>query len=264
MPDDVDPKGLERVIAEIAEAHERQGAQLSLLGQRRILYEGKARGRALVISACGPADVDTHNAHHALVEGLEILAQDEELRVRFDPNATSGALHIRWGPKAGVLLGGDLICEQGRYRGWHLVEQHVKGPVQIVKVAHHASHEAHHPGLWQRLNPLLAIVTPFKRATGSQPPRPEQLAHLAKGGAVVAVTSPPDWSNSAGNPQPLYPVAKQPAAPSTMPMGRNPSLPLSPTPGDADTSNSVAVALDATGKLQSLVLAGRADVYEPL
>jgi hypothetical protein len=262
LPDDVDPKGLERVIAEIAEAHERQGSQLAFLGQRKILYEGWSRGRKLLISACGPADVDTKNAHDALVEGLETLAQDEELRARFDPNATSGALHIHWGTKTGVLLGGDLICEKGRYRGWHLVEQHVREPVQIVKVAHHASHEAHHPGLWQRLNPLLAIVTPFKSATGSQPPRPDQIAHLAKG-SVVAVTSPPDWPKSTKNPQPLYPAAKPPAASSSLPMGRNASLALHTTPGETDILNAVAAALDEKGQIQRVVLAGKANVYEP-
>jgi hypothetical protein len=262
MPDDMDIKGLERVIAEIAEAHERQGTQLVHLAQQKPLYQGWAQRRALHIVACGPADVDVTNAHYALIEGIETLAQDEDLRARFDPNATSGALHIRWGTKAGVLLGGDLICESGRYRGWHLVEQHVQGPVQIVKVAHHASHEAHHQGLWQRLSPMLAIVTPFKSATGSQPPRPDQIAHLAKG-AVVAVTSPPDWPRSANNPLPQYPTAKPDAASSLLPRSRNAGLPMHPTPGGTDTLNAVAVALDEKGQLKSFVLAGKADVYEP-
>lgn len=262
VPDDADVKALERVIVEISEAHERQGSEFRHLGQQRILYEGRAGRRKLVVSACGPADVDIQNALHALVEGIDTLASDEDLRVRFDPNAISGVLHIRWGSRVGVLLGGDLICASGRYQGWELVEQHVRGPMQVVKAAHHASHEAHHDGLWKRLSAPLVIVTPFKNADAHQPPRPEQIAHLAKN-AVVAITAPPRWPKDSANPQPLYAPARTPPTRSLLPKGRNSNLSLGGTPGEADTLNAIAVAIDAHGRLQRFVLAGKANVYEP-
>lgn len=260
VPDDADVSALERVISEILEAEQR-GSQLGHLGQQRTLYKRRFQRRELSISACGPADVDLHRALPALVEGLEALAQGEEHRVRFDPNALSGALHLRWGSRVGMLLGGDLICASGRYRGWDLVEQHVTGRVQVVKAAHHASHEAHHEGLWRRLRAPLVIVTPFKNADTQQPPRPDRIAHLAKQ-AVVVITAPPRWPPDPANPQPLYRPAAKPPPPSKLPKGRNPALILHATPGEVDTRNAVAVALDAQGRLQRLVLAGKANVYE--
>jgi hypothetical protein len=154
-----------------------------------------------------------------------------------------------------------LICASARYRGWDLVEQHVKGRVQVVKAAHHASQEAHHQGLWSRLRAPLVIVTPFKNADIHQPPRPEQIAHLAKH-AVVAITAPPRWPANPTNPQPLYKPATKPPARSTLPSGRNKAVPLRATPGEVDTRNAIAVALDAQGRLQRFVLAGKANVYE--
>jgi len=263
LPDDAKVRGLERVLAELVEAHERQGSNLRHVGQGRRLLQQRVRSALLDISACGPADVDVDNAQLALVEGLEALIAEGEHHARFDPNATSGALLIRWG-QAGMLLGGDLLCAKGRLRGWEEVCGDIHPPIQVIKVAHHASVEAHHDALWRRLGAPLAIVTPFKDAQGSMPPRPEQIASLAQD-AVVAITSVPAWPRpkQAGYPQAVYAEPKAPRSRRSMSSARNGVLSMAPQPSEADTRNAVAVSLDASGRLVRFVLAGKANVYEP-
>lgn len=260
MPDDVDQGGLERVLAELREAPQ-HGSAFKHVEQGKLLLEEPVQGHSLRILACGPADLDLHNAQLALVEGLEHLITHGEHETRFDPNATSGALIIRWG-QAGVLLGGDLLCEQGRYCGWKLAAPDIHSPIQVVKAAHHASAEAHHADLWARLKPLLAIVTPFKNATGSMPPRPEQIDRLAHD-AVVAITATPSWTEDMATPRPVYSAASSAKRRrGGLRSKRNDVIPLTPSPGANDTHNAVAVSLDASGNLLRFVLAGKADVYE--
>jgi len=268
LPDGATVKGLERVLAEFNAAYkpkpEGGGSEPILLQKGMPLFREDMGGRPFIISACGPAGQDILSAHNELINGLKELAENEEHRTRFDPNAVSGALLIRWG-RAGVLLGGDLLCAQGRYCGWDGVHGAVESPVQVVKVAHHASKEAHHDALWERLGTdlALAIVTPFKKAKGSMPPRPEQISQLAQD-TVVAITSEPEWEKDPTNPLPLRLLAgtgKTRARGVTS--ARNPVLKLSASPGPADIHNAVAVSLDATGKLVRFVLAGKADIYEP-
>jgi len=244
FPDDVKVRGLERILVELVEAP-RHGASLRHVAQGKRLIQKLVQSEMLEVSACGPADQDVEHAQLALVEKLEELIVDGEHARGFDPNATSGALLIRWG-RAGMLLGGDLLCAQGRHRGWDEVCEDIHPPVQVIKVAHHASVEAHHEDLWRRLGAALAIVTPFKGAKGSMPPRPEQIDRLARD-AVVAITSVPDWAQRA-----------------RVPSARNGVLSsMSPPPSEADIRNAVAVSLDATGRLVRFVLAGKAEVYPP-
>jgi len=262
LPDDVKIRGLKRVLAELVEAHERQGSSFRHVAQGKRLLSTVIQSNVLELSACGPADVDVKHAQFALVEGLELLLAEGEHSARFDPNVTSGALLIRWG-QAGMLLGGDLLCKQGRHLGWDEVCGDIHPPIQVIKVAHHASVEAHHEGLWRRLGVALAIVTPFKDAKGTMPPRPEQITRLAQD-AVVAITSVPAWPRRAGVPQAVYSTAQASRSRRSVTSARNRVLSsMSPPPGEADTRNAVAVSLDATGKLLRFVLAGRADVYEP-
>lgn len=258
LPDNIDVGSLERLISEMTAAHEKYRSNFRHVTEGKSLFVGSAGGHPLSVTACGPADVDVDNAHLALVEGVSELFTQGEHSSRFDPNATSGALMVRWG-KAGMLLGGDLLCAKGRYRGWDAVAGDIHPPVQVIKVAHHASEEAHHEVLWSRLGASLAIVTPFKEAVGSMPPRPEQVAMLAQQ-AVVAITAVPRWGKSARNPKPVYSASTSTTA---VRSARNTVLKLAPKPGEDDTCNAVSVSLDATGKVLRFVLAGKANVYEP-
>ncbi|HSP80934.1 MAG TPA: MBL fold metallo-hydrolase, partial [Myxococcaceae bacterium] len=261
LPDDAKVRGLERVLHEFIEAYERQGSRLRQVSQSKSLLKETVHTRRLKISACGPADRDVDKAQLALVKGIEDLLVEGEHAVGFDPNATSGALVIRWGD-AGMLLGGDLLCARGDIRGWEDVWHEIEPPIQVVKVAHHASAEAHHDGLWQRLGAPLAIVTPFKDARGSMPPRPEQISRLARD-AVVAISSVPDWPpGCSDHPQSLYPVPRPPRSRQGGAKARNGVLPMASNPGPVDAHNAVAVSLDPTGKLVRFVLAGGANVYD--
>jgi hypothetical protein len=165
-------------------------------------------------------------------------------------------LLVRWG-KAGVLLGGDLLCGHGRYKGWEEVHAAISEPVQVVKAAHHASQGAHHEALLNRLRPDLTIVTPFRNAGASHPPRPDRILHLALT-SMVAITAVPQWGRAqASHPVPRY---KPPPA-GRKPSGPKPSLAQVPTAGEDDANNAVAVSLNAKGELVRFVLAGKANVY---
>lgn len=262
LPDDVKVRGLERVLAELTEASTRHNARLRQVSQSKTLLEKRVvLAQELFIAGCGPADFDVRNAHFALVEGIEELIVDGEHATGFDPNATSGVLLIRWG-NAGMLLGGDLLCKQGRHRGWDDVCHEIHPPIQVIKVAHHASMEAHHEELWRRLGARLAIVTPYKDARGTMPPRPKQIARLAQD-AVVAITSVPAWPWRSSYPSAVYPETRPTRSSRKRTSARNRVLPLARTPGEHETQNAVAVSLDASGRLVRFVLAGKANVYEP-
>jgi len=268
-PDDMDDlSALTRIIAEMREAHQTRSTEFKYLGQSKTLLKRTCHGEALTLSGCGPADQDVETALLNLCGWLEDARAGKALR-KFDPNAASGALLLRWG-KAGVLLGGDLLSGDNEYGGWEAVHKEIDSPVQVIKAAHHASEGAHHEALWKRLNPHLTIVTPFQHAKGEQPPRPKRIAHLAET-SVVAITSKPDWPPHPQGPSPLYsqkPVEQEPVKQEPVQKRRTTSAPRSTlagaTPGVAvkDTKNAVAVSLDKEGRVTRFVLAGQADVYE--
>lgn len=265
LPDAAAARGLERILAELDVAYHPKpaggGADLRLLIRGTNLLQAKMKGKLLSVSSCGPASEDIMNAQKELISGVKELAEEGEHSARFDPNVVSGALLFRWG-KAGILLGGDLICTHRHYLGWDKVQGDIQSPIQVLKVAHHASKEAHHEELWQRLRVPLAIVTPFKEAKSSMPPRPEQISLLARD-AVVAITAKPKWKDDTHNPVPVQALPGTAAKPARGARSRNPRLKLTPTPGPTDMHNAVAVSLSATGELLRFVLAGKADIYEP-
>ena len=246
LPDDHDPKGLERVFTQQRLATREYGSQPTRAYVNRSLWETRMLGQALEVKACGPYDGDVEWAEDDLVNCLTRMAEGEEVSQGIDPNWTSAALLIRWGG-AGVLLAGDLLYgPEGRCRGWDATHGCVEGPVQVVNMAHHGSRNAHHDELWRRLEPALAMVTPFKMAGGSNPPRPEMVQEYARCACVV-ITAPPRWEgDGARMPFPF----------------RDGSFP-SPSPGADAIRNAAAVSLDAQGEILSLTLAGKADIYRP-
>jgi hypothetical protein len=257
LPDDAGATGLIRVIDELSKAAQSHKSELLFLGRKNHLLTIPG-SPDLRIDACAPAPNDVQTAIKFLVDALRKRQRNERRPQHIDPNFVSGALVIRWG-NAGVLLGGDLLRGNGTHFGWEAVWKDIDGPVQIVKAAHHASEGAHHVDLWNTLNPELVIVTPFRKGEASYPPRPEQIAELAKS-AVVTITAKPEWGRSKAHPQPLYkPAVAPPKAPST----KNKSMPVGPPTTWKDIHNAVAVSLDSNGKILQIVLAGRANVYEP-
>jgi hypothetical protein len=254
VPDAGKLKGLERVIERIHAARTRHGARLRLLQAGVPVLGAEDVAPPVTITACGPADDDLMNAAIELDAALVALAGNERAASRYDPNLTSGALLVRW-EAAAVLLAGDLLIGSRRYSGWGVAREHADCKVQVVNVAHHASEEAHDDPLWTTMQPTLAIVTPFKSATGAQPPRPGQIMTLARS-AVVAITSPPAWSDVPGQPRGL----RLPAVPIAAEHAERRILAARTA---AARRNAVAVSLDAAGDITRFVLAGQADVYEP-
>jgi beta-lactamase superfamily II metal-dependent hydrolase len=255
LPDIDDVKGLERILTAFSHAQEQGGAGFRyVLSEVRLVNETIA-GNTLEIWGRGPFHGDVRRAHQSLIAAIDVVLNGQKQNVHFDPNIASGALTVHWG-QAGVLLGGDLLCGTGSFKGWDGVHEHISPPIQVVKAAHHASLEAHHDALIRKLDAAVTLVTPFKNATASNPPRPEQIIRLAQG-SVVAVTSEPDWVSKDNVPKQLYP-ARSPAPLNA----RNSALKLSRSAGMADVDNAVLVALDSTGKILKLVLAGKANIYD--
>lgn len=247
LPDTDDVRGLERVFLELEAAHREGGSKLMPLGTNTRLLKTSVAGNMLTIEACGPAAADVDRA------GLALIRRGGSST--YDPNLTSGALLIRWG-RSGMLLGGDLLCGDGPNSGWQLAGREITEEVQVVNVAHHASEGAHDATLWHRMRPALAVVTPFQQAQGSQPPRPEQIALLARD-SVVAITSPPAWRGQQKVPAGMY--ESRPSQPAFDPKSDALRL-LSSRPASA-IRNAVAVSMDAQGNITRLVLAGDADIY---
>lgn len=245
-------------------AHGKKGDSYRIFCRNKRMWEGAVgSGPPLRILGCGPHDADERSATLDLAQAARDLAEGRSGRRGIDPNWMSGAVQVEWG-EARLLLGGDLLAAEGRYRGWSGVRDLFQKdlPVQVVKAAHHASAGAHDDEIWKNLVPKLVIVTPFKNACTSRngtsyPPRPEDVRRLGAAGADVILSSPPAWPTDA-------PVS-----------GRRPRLPLldtgernealgetAPAERRAAHQNAVAVSLNEQGEILGVTLAGEADFYQ--
>lgn len=171
-----------------------------------------------------------------------------------DVNELSGALFLSWG-EARALLAGDALVgpRKGEARGWAWCRARcLEAPVQVVKVAHHASRGAHDDDLWAHMRPSLALVTPYRQGSGTMPPQPEMLRTLLDSGASVGLTSRPAWWESRAHglagfhvsPPPLQGLPGGSRARSSRPSGDHPG--------------AIAASLDASGNIVRIVLAGGA------
>lgn len=254
---------LQRLVGEVVTAARlaRPGVRQLAAGTEMLVERSMASAR-LRITACGPAQQDLALLSLRSEEYLSCLLNENPLSPELDPNRTSGALRVQWG-KTGVLLTGDLLTgNYGSASGWCGFADALMGdedPIHLWNAAHHGSAEAHHDALWRHHQAPLVIVTPFKRASGSQPPRPEQIALLAQTACVI-ITSEPAWL---AEKDPRYPRRLVPSASTGTTGVRSRSGGLShvsaPTPRDID--NAVAVSLDAMGTIVSILLSGKADFY---
>lgn len=203
------------------------------------------------IRGLGPS---TFDLHRALRNEL-----DKSTSVRtFNPNAVSGALLIQWGDTR-VLLGGDQLEGKSEKEGWKAVLRHIPRPLTLIKVAHHASEEAHHEPIWQP-EPKLAIVTPYQCAAGDQPPKSNMLERLSQLSPLVLTAEPRWWSvpqHSLTRSHNSLAVA-QPAP--LLPRLRTPLKGQFVTAPDA-TDNAVLVRMNRVGEITEVVLAGEAAFY---
>jgi len=269
LPDEKAFKGLARVIDlqnRMLHGDSDLKFEVAVGGLSVIRETGKqrCRGHALEVSFCSPGGRDAHLASRNLLESIrfELEAPSTPHYRAPDPNAVSASLLIRWG-HARILLAGDLLCQKNDFRGWTDAAPLVPGNIQVVNVAHHASDKAHHPELWERMKPIIAIVTPFKFASDNLPPRPEMLKLLSDSGAKTVVTTPPDWPSSDLEQFEWDPPLTAAECNKNVPT-RNAAISPSRTDGHDDRCNAVAVSLKADGSLARLVLGGRARVLKPI
>lgn len=203
------------------------------------------------IQGLGPS---TFDLHRALRNEL-----DKSTSARtFNPNAVSGALLIQWGDTR-VLLGGDQLEGKSEKEGWKAVLRHIPRPLTLIKVAHHASEEAHHEPIWQPA-PRLAIVTPYQYASGDQPPRSKMLEQLSQLSPLVLTAEPRWWSRSQHSL-----TRSHHSLPVAQPAGSLPRLPM-PLRGQHVTApnaidNAVLVRMNRAGDITEVVLAGEAAFY---
>lgn len=199
----------------------------------------------------------TTSLHRALGEGkYKIKEEDIEPRAeRGDPNDISGALLVEW-QGARVLLGGDALRGRAEHHeGWASASW-IDGPAQLVKVAHHASSGAHDSGLWDRLRPAIAVVTPYKSAAGKQPPREEQLVRLLQTSRVF-LTAPPDWWPDRQHLEGFEDV-RAPSTHGTPLAALEGAHAHAPRAGTRDPYSAVAVTLDRWGDVLAVTCAGEA------
>lgn len=225
----------------------------------RTLFERRVQRHSLTIRSVAPDDGDILYAYNDFSEALQRATDSavRKLRVRHNPNFTSGALVIRWGASQ-VLLGGDLLCASGKFKGWSQAAKFVEGPVQVIKAAHHGSAGAQWWSLLSRIRPALILLTPFQEAKNGQPPKPDDVSELLRLCPDVALTSPPHWWTERGTrPQPRRHLPQR----SPRRAARNSVLRVTPDP--PPTADGVGVSLDASGNITRVVLTGRADFYEP-
>jgi beta-lactamase superfamily II metal-dependent hydrolase len=229
--------------------HRRRG-RIRRLGAQTELMRAEVDGKQLRVVACGPAENDTDQADEDIYKALLNIQQNKPPGKGMDPNRASGAILVEWG-EARVLLAGDLCGKQGAAHGWDWLADQLCAPVQVVSVAHHASEEAHHAGIWAQMAPKVAIVTPFHFAKANQPPRQAMLETLRDqpGGCAVVVTAPPDWAPRAA---PSAVSAATAPAPTPVAATRNGAL-QSPRPAAATGQHGCAVALNADGSVHSAV-----------
>ncbi|MBI2374322.1 MAG: hypothetical protein HYV07_10045 [Deltaproteobacteria bacterium] len=248
FPDDPSFRGLERLVDSVHNRH--PGTELDFLsrGKRLAPVGTKSTAGGVQVWSIGPSDHDVQNALTDLVGSLARLAGLPGRTRPIDANLTSGALLIKWG-KAQVLLAGDLLTGSASTSGWEHCGKLVQGRVQVVNVAHHASEGAHHPSLWKRMAPKLAIVTPFMMAAGTQPPQKSMLDELSKASQVI-VTTPPSWVAPTASVPDLklrspFPVSVEPV----------------PTPPRGNKHNAVGVVMNRNGGIERVMLGGDALVY---
>mgnify|MGYP005853910865 CR=1 FL=1 len=240
--------GLTRVIG----AFERRRDRLDVLCQDKTMLSRSVCDHDLSVLCLAPSANDVDRAQSDLLEVIR-----SESRVGHDPNLTSSALLVKWGG-AQLLLGGDLVCACRGFEGWASAQRSVRGTTQIVKASHHASSQALHWDLLERVASTLTIVTPFKHAVSSYPPQPEGIQGLLGRRQAVAITSIPEWAASCGvkGTRPIDP----PPPRAQRRRERNPALAIAPV-SPVETNNAVGVSLTADGTITRLVLAGNARLY---
>ena len=263
--DEVDPRDpapidtVQRVSRAVARSLDRKEGDRRAIGaalsDEKLLYEWEDDGGRGEIWGVLPTTGSVRQTlRRARAEPLPDDVEDRHGEV----NEASGALLIRWG-RAGVLLAGDALKGTvDGHRGWSWWRaRRDHDEVQVVNVAHHASSGAHDDELWAMLRPRLALVTPFKRSAGRNPPQPEMLRKLLASGAEVGLTARPQWWETADHGLRGFTEASAPVPATGIP-GRAPRA----IRARGGAVGAIAASLRSTGEIDAITLAGGAALLQ--
>jgi len=259
IADGVPPRELEDLVSEFVKRSQRKRKKMpdsraQTLSDHKLLFTKAGQRAPVELWGVLPTTTALHRAlgKNATV-GPAPTADQEPVLSETDPNEISGALLLRWADASVLLAGDSLLGRADHHEGWAAADW-IHAPVQIVKVAHHASSGAHSADLWQRMQPSVALVTPFKNAAGKQPPQEEMLRELSTRTDVLVVTSCPNWWPGTGT------VRAEPIWEQTPPVA---GTPLANSKPAIHGYGAAAISIDAAGLLKRAVLAGSARRVRP-
>jgi len=121
------------------------------------------------VIALSPSDATVTLAQNEIAQALPKKGEPRRRVVAQKPNQTCVAVWVQAG-EVRVLLGADLEVTTSSAQGWDAVvgcAERPAGRAGLVKVPHHGSSGAHHPGMWSDMvdDAPIAVLTP-KRASG--------------------------------------------------------------------------------------------------
>jgi len=256
IADGVDPRELEMLVDEFVRRSQRKSrsrtgprSRAQSLSDHKLLLTIPHDSETIELWGVLPTTTALHRALGKNSAAGEPPAEDQEpVLGETDANEISGAMLIRWGAASVLLAGDSLIGRANHHEGWAAADW-IPAPVQIVKVAHHASSGAHSDELWDRLKPQVALVTPFRNAVGTQPPRETMLSKLCAATEILVLTARPAWwaKRSVLSARPAWDIAP----------------PLAGTPFDcaqpaSQSYGAVSVSIDKAGTVKRVVAAGAA------
>ena len=157
------------------------------------------------IVALSPSEDACQRSIEALIEGA--TGAEISVRRRYKapegPNGASIVLSVR-SEALCLLLGGDLEVSRNPETGWEGVLKHARpaAKASVVKVPHHGSKGAHHPGVWTELaeDDPIAIVAPWARGSGFLP-MPEDLDRLRSLPSRLFLTAMPSLTRAKKDPE---------------------------------------------------------------
>lgn len=147
------------------------------------------------IVALSPSEDAFERSMESLIEAATARTGTLPRRYRAPegPNGASVATSVRRG-NVSMILGADLEASRNDEAGWEAVLRYCAPATRAsaVKVPHHGSPTAHHPGIWTELaeDDAIAVVAPWARGTKFLPTA-EDLQRLRSHARRVYLTAAP-------------------------------------------------------------------------
>ncbi len=169
-----------------------------------LLFRRDATVPRVIVQALSPSSASLSLSFREIAQLRPEAGQQRAFRSQ-GPNDRAVVLWVEAGDQF-VLLGADLENSGHSALGWSAVLSSTTlppGKADILKVAHHGSHNADNPGVWTRLlvDQPIGVLTPFSR--GRVPlPRPSDVTRMLTRTTELFSTARPG-----GSPPPKRPAA---------------------------------------------------------